>query len=171
MAYLLRVWLLSLLSVGWLLAEPSTPPNASAPASALTIFNAYLAQAAMAESSYRTDLQPCTDPLHIPLGRLLGQGPMIGAFTYRPKTYNELSREERESMLHDPKFHAFLIVAREQADADDGDNQSSKEPAANGGAKDSAPDNSGSIPVHPSFSISPEEMLQRRPMFVVFPHP
>jgi hypothetical protein len=166
-----RIWFLFLVTSGWLLGQFGPAPDIAAPASALTIFNAYLAQAALSETSYRADLQPCNDVTHVPLGRLLGQGPMIGSFTYRPKIYNELSRSEREAMLRESRFHAFLIAAREQADTGNDDIQTGESPASMGGGKKSEADNSVSRLVLPCFSISPTEMLQRRPMFVVLPRP
>ena len=140
-----------------------------APASALTLFDAYLAEAALSQPIYRTDLRPGGDAAHVPLGRLLGRGPMIGSFNYRPKTYEELSRMERAAMLHDPKFHAFLIAAREQADAGGDGVQTGEDTVPVLGRKSLIPGRSGPLPILQRFSISPSEMLQRRPVFVVLP--
>ena len=140
-----------------------------AQASALTLFDAYLAEAAPTQPIYRTDLRPGGDDAHVPLGRLLGRGPMIGSFTYRPKTYEELSRLERAAMLHDPKFHAFLIAAREQADAVGDGGQTGEDAVPILGRKSLIPGRSEPPPILQRFSISPTEMLQRRPIFVVLP--
>jgi len=144
---------------------------APAPASALTLFDAYLAEAARTVPLYRTDLRAGGDPQHIPLGRFFGQGSMIGPFTYRPKTYDELTREERAELIRDPKFHAFLIASREQTDDPRGEDT----PVAGGtplhrGARHSTP-TPVTRPAVEKFSISPGEMLQRRPLFVVLPPP
>ena len=122
---------------------------AAVPATALTLFDAYLAEAALTTPLYRVDVQAGGDPQHIPLGRLFGQGPMIGPFTYRPKTYDELTREERADLLRDPKFHSFLIASREHADRAESEDAPVPRPTIE------------------KFSISPSEMLQRRPIFVV----
>ena len=163
----LRISLLLLVGGGWSLSELGAAPDAAAPASALTLFDAYLAEAALTEVSYRADLRPCSDATHVPLGRLLGRGPMIGPFTYRPKTYDELSRPERAAMLHDPKFHAFLIAAREQADLGADDIQTGKDTVPIAGGKSLMPGNSTPRSMLERFSISPTEMLQRRPILVV----
>jgi len=86
------------------------------PGNALTLFNAYLAQAAVKTIAYRADLQPGGDARKIPSGRLFGVSPLLGPFTYRPKTYGELTPAERAALIHDPKFRAFLIAARQPGD-------------------------------------------------------
>jgi len=132
----------------------SAEPSPDSPLSALVLFDAYLAEASRVNPLYRTDLRAGGDPAHVLPGRFLGQSPVLGLFTYRPKSYEELTLGERATLLHDPKFHAFLIASRSQAD--DGD-----EPL-------SEPSESAAIlPLPQKFSISPAEILRPRPVFVI----
>src|ERR1019366_9458019 len=73
----------------------------------LALFNSYLAQAAVVTSEYRADLRPGGDPARMPAGRCFGRSPILGSFTYRPKTYDELSLQARAALLREPKFHEF----------------------------------------------------------------
>ena len=83
------------------------------PGNALTLFNAYLARAAATTIEYRADLQPGGDPRRMAPGRLFGISPLLGPFTYRPKTYGELTPAERGALIHNPKFRSFLIATRQ----------------------------------------------------------
>jgi hypothetical protein len=130
---------------------------------AVAIFDAYLAHAARTIPEYRADLRPVGPNESDSSGRLLARGPIIGAFTFRPKTYGELNRTERADMLRDPRFRAFLVALRTQADrrpAGLAEHQATLLPRAS---------DVGAALEH--FEISPEEMLQRRPMFVVLAWP
>jgi len=127
------------------------------PGNALMLFDAYLARAALERPAYRTDLQPGGEPRTIPPGRLLGSSPTLGPFTYRPRTYDELTRAERAVMMRDPKLRSFLIATREQIDR--GAAASEKTPAR-------AP-----RPRIERIAISPEEMLRSRPMLITLPVP
>jgi hypothetical protein len=171
MTALLRFFRFALAGVAVTLSlTTQAAPNASAPASALTLFDAYLAQAAVSQPIYRADLRPAGDAGHVPIGRLLGRGPMLGPFTYRPKTYEELSRPERAAMLHDPKFHAFLVAAREEADAGGDDVQTTGDGVPILGRKRLIP-LTGPRAALECFSVSPAEMLQHRPFVIVLPGP
>lgn len=108
---------------------------------ALALLNAYLAQEALTSPEYRADLQPGKGSAEIPAGRFPGCGPFLGPFTYRPKTYGELSPAARAVLLREPKLRAFLVRKR-------GD------PAPQG----------------ERFSIEPEEMLSARPLAVALPN-
>jgi hypothetical protein len=87
---------------------------------ALAVFDAWLAQAAANNIIYRTDFQTGGDPAAIGPGRAFGRSALLGGFTYRPKTYRDLTRSERAAMLADPKFRTFLIAVREQCDGGTG---------------------------------------------------
>ena len=78
---------------------------------ALALLNAYLAQAARTAPEYRADLRPKRGSEEVPAGRLPGYSPFLGSFTYRPKTYRELSVRDRVLVLREPEFHAFLKAA------------------------------------------------------------
>lgn len=125
------------------------------PQTALSLFDSYLAQEAPVEPCYRTDLRAGGDPGHVPPGRFFAVGPMIGPFTYRAKTYGELTVEERAAVLHDPRFRAFLIATRVQED---------RPPSWKSGARS----------LHPAqerLVLTPEEMLENRPVLVVLARP
>lgn len=95
-------------------------PNRAAPAeedagNALALINAYLAQAASTEAAYRADLKTGGYGHGASAGRLSGIGPLLGPFTYRPKTYAELEPAERMALLRERKFRDFLIKALKPA--------------------------------------------------------
>ena len=83
-----RSLLLGLLLVARLAADET-------PGRALSLFDAYLAQAALSVTAYRTDIRIGDDPKNATGGRLAGQSAFLGSFTYRPITYAELSRADR----------------------------------------------------------------------------
>lgn len=130
---------------------------------AVAIFDAYLAHAARTTPEYRTELRMGDSTETATHGRMLARGPITGAFTFRPKTYNELSRAERAEMLRDPKFRAFLLALRTKADRTPADI------AAHPSVQ--LPKVSSSRSTLERFEISPEEMLKRSPMFVVLAPP
>lgn len=85
-------------------------PATGAPAeNALEVLNLFLADSAPTTPAYRADLQRNADPGHVPEDRLSGVSPLIGPFTYRPKTYAELTPAERVELLRDGRFHEFLL--------------------------------------------------------------
>jgi hypothetical protein len=120
------------------------------------LFDSYLAQAALINPAFRTDLKADGNPAQVPPGRLLGESPLLGSFTYRPKTFDELTRGERAGLLRDPGFRAFLMATCTQA-----------------GRADSpviAAERAGQPPVA-TFSVEPDEMLRSRAVRVVLPPP
>ena len=134
-----------------LLAVPRLPAQ-DLPGPALPLFNAYLAQAARTVTAYRTDLRIGDEPKGPEPGRLAGESAYLGSFTYRPKTYAELSPAERAVLVHDPQFHAFLVALRRP-----------NPPPANPKADRAGPN----ADFH--CAISPEEMLRNRPFVIVLP--
>jgi hypothetical protein len=137
-----------------IIACPSPHLRADNPAggNALALLDAYLAQAALDTPAYRADLKAGGARGKVPPGRLLGMAPLLGFFTYRPRTYGELARGERAALLHDPRFHAFLTATREQS--------------ARGNAPQAQP--------HPemrNISITPGQMLQPGPVMIALPPP
>ena len=76
---------------------------------ALEALNLFLAESAPTTLAYRTDLQRKAGPEHVAEGRLSGVSPLIGPFTYRAKTYAELTPSERIELLRDGRFHDFLL--------------------------------------------------------------
>ena len=140
----------------------------TASSNALAVFDAYLTHAAPTVSHYRTDLRPTGNSADKSPGRLQAPGPLIGAFTYRSKTYAELSRDERSELLRDPRFRAFLLALRTHADRAPMDFAEIERTSAPSVV---LPARQSSRPPIEQFSISAEEMLQRRPMFVVLASP
>ncbi len=137
----------------------------AAPSNALVVFDAYLAQAARTAPQYRTDLRTSGNSTSKSSDRQLAHGALIGAFTYRPKTYAELSRDERVELLRDPKFRAFLLALRMQTDRAPVDIVAEDERRS--APHSLLPPGETSLPPLEQFSISTDEMLQRRPMFIV----
>jgi hypothetical protein len=91
---------LALPALGW-----ASPPGEDA----LTTLNRFLADSAPSTPAYRTELRRGTDPEPASHGRLAGSSPLIGPFTYRAKTYAELTQVERADLLRDGRFHAYLL--------------------------------------------------------------
>lgn len=123
------------------------------PGNALGLFDAWLAQTAAETPAYRADLRAGGDPDAIPPGREFGRSALLGPFTYRPKTYGELTRSERAAVLADPKFRAFLITMRRQCDGENGADPAAPRPAS---------------PRDPmEISLTPVEMLHPGPAWWV----
>jgi hypothetical protein len=125
------------------------------PGNALGLFDAWLAQAAAETPAYRADLRAGGDPDAIPPGRGFGRSALLGPFTYRPKTYGELTRSERAAVLADPKFRAFLIAMRRQCDGENGVEPVAPRPA--------------NRPDPMQISPTPVEMLHPGPAWWVLP--
>jgi len=121
---------------------------------ARALLDAYLAQAALEVPAYRADLQAGGGPGRIPPGRLSGVAPLLGPFTYRSRTFGELTRAQRTALLLDPKWRAFLIVTTEQ-----------KHRAGPASIPPSHPPQIG------RFSVAPAEMLKPGPLLVALPPP
>jgi hypothetical protein len=143
--------LASALAVAMALARPL--PAQEPIGNALMLFDSYLAQAALINPAYRTDLKAGTETAPPP-GRLLGESPILGPFTYRARTFGELTRGERADLLRDPGFRAFLITTSLQAEC--------------GGWPAIAAERTGQPPVT-TFSVEPEEMLRPRAVRVILP--
>ena len=118
------------------------------PDRALTLFDAYLAQSARTVTAYRADIRMGDDPKGRGPERLVGESAYLGRFTYRPKTYAELSRPERALLVHDPQFHAFLLGRAPPP------SPGAARPPADGSAAD----------FH--CAISPAEMLRSHPVVI-----
>jgi len=127
-------------------AAPASPPDGNA----ATLLDAFLAEAAVQTSAYRTDLRPATGPADAGPGRQFAAGPLAGPFTYRPKSYRELSPEERAAIWRDSALAEFL--RRRQAA--------------------SAPAQGGSRPDQPvRIELTAAELLLARPGSVALPIP
>jgi hypothetical protein len=89
---------------------PSAPAFGAPGENALETINRFLAESAATTPAYRADLQRATDPSRVPDGRLSGFSSLIGSFTYRPKTYAELTQAERVELLRDGRFRDYLLA-------------------------------------------------------------
>ena len=139
-------------AAGFLLAG-AAPVRAFA-GNALTALDAYLAQAALTTPAYRADLQAGA-PGKTPPGRLSGVAPFLGPFTYRPKTFGELTAPERAALLRDPPFRAFVIATREES--------------GRGGRTAAA--GFGAPPRIASIAIGARDLLAPGPLFISVPPP
>jgi hypothetical protein len=142
--------------------------SASSPVTALAALDAYLVRAALSTPEYRADLKPGGERADVPLGRIYGVGPMMGPFTYRPKTYEELLPEQRMELVRSAGFRTFLLSSREQADAGglmDPPDLLPKASRSQGPGFTPSPNASPSL----KFTVTPLEMLLDRPVFVMLP--
>jgi hypothetical protein len=94
------------------LLRPAAALASPTAGNAAALIDAFLADAAVQTSAYRTDLRPAADPADAGPGRRFAEGPLAGPFTYRPKTYRELSPEERAEIWRDSALAAFLRRSR-----------------------------------------------------------
>jgi hypothetical protein len=82
---------------------------------ALDLLDAYLWEAAATTPAYRADLRAGAGPSDAADGRRAGVSPVLGPFTYRPRTFPELSASERSGVLADPALGNFLRKRRAAA--------------------------------------------------------
>jgi hypothetical protein len=119
------------------------------PSNALKELDAYLVQAARSDPAYRTDIKRDDVPDRS-AGRFPGYSSFLGSFSYRPKTYGELSRSERAELLSSAAFHSFLAAGRGSLDIEI----------------------KGPISAPPrQFSVSAAEMLRTQAVTVMIPPP
>ena len=86
---------------------------------ALGVFNAFIARYAGDEIAWRAEIQLITDPA-APLkpGFLKGTS-ALGDFSYRPKLFTELKKNEQRALIRDVRLAAFIETLRGAAAADD----------------------------------------------------
>ena len=127
----------------------AAPAGAPSETSVLAQCDAFLAAAAARTSAYRADLRPAEAGAGTGPGRRFAVGPLAGGFTYRPKTYRELTDPERAAVWRDPDWAAFLQAGR-------------NEPPAGASTRASR--------AHPfRVTIHPAEMLRSRPGSIALP--
>lgn len=90
------------------------PLNGAEGRNALELLDAFIAAQAVDNADYRTDLRPGGEPGKVPQGRRLSTGPVLGPFTYRPRTYSELSPALREALLADPRLRSFIAGSEQE---------------------------------------------------------
>jgi hypothetical protein len=79
---------------------------------ALAVLNAFLATFAKETPAWKTDITLTSDPHHIPDGRQLGYSAMVGYYTFLPKTWDELTDDEKNAVYQDPRLKSFIVSLR-----------------------------------------------------------
>ena len=85
----------------------------------MAVFNAFIARYSGDEIAWRGNVELITDPA-VPLkpGFLKGTS-ALGDFTYRPKLFTELKKDEQRALIRDPRLAAFIETLRGAAATDD----------------------------------------------------
>jgi hypothetical protein len=122
---------------------------------ALGLADAFLAAQAQNSAEYRADVRATMDDAPIPPGRIAGHSSLLGAFTYRPRTYLELSARARAEILSDPKFRIFLVSVRQSVDGP--------------GFRTGLPGKPMPSPDLGTIDLVPEEVLRPSPVWILVP--
>lgn len=154
-------------------SDDGLPPTGNAKA----VFNEFIAVVAPTVKAYRTDIQLGADPERVAPGRMLGKSPIVGFFTYRPKVYDELSTDQRVNLRRDPRFRAFLVATRATMDGMVAGDTLPQVPQDSDAPRTVQVTNMLNDFRHLGrerrrieyFTLTPEEMLKDRPIFVVLP--
>jgi hypothetical protein len=83
-----------------------------------SVINAFLATYAKEEVAWKKDIHLNETPGQIAPGRQLGQSAVVGYYSFVPKTWDDLSVEEKILAIKDPRLKAFLISSRQGSLAD-----------------------------------------------------
>lgn len=125
--------------------------------------NAFLAIVAKDHVELQTEIKLINQGDDIPAGFQLGRSALMDDFTFRPKTWKELTPAEKQLVMKDPKLKSFLISMRGARlyPMPSGAN------VADSGRPgwypmDGAPDQT----VEMRAKITPEEMVKNRPVFI-----
>jgi hypothetical protein len=94
------------------------PAESLSVCSGQSVINAFLATYAKEEVAWKKDIHLNETPGQIAPGRQLGQSAMVGYYSFVPKTWDDLSDDERFSVIKDPRLKAFLISSRQGSLAD-----------------------------------------------------
>jgi hypothetical protein len=81
--------------------------------SAQSVINAFIATYAKEDVAWKKDIRLNETPGQIAPGRQLGQSAVAGYYSFVPKTWDELSPEEKIAVIKDPRLKAFLISSRQ----------------------------------------------------------
>lgn len=95
----------------------SSEPTAYGTANALDFINEFIAYASLDDPAFRKEPKLCADPSNPPTGRLVALSDFAGYFSYVPKTYDDLTPEQRELVLQDARFHRYMSLLRMRNDA------------------------------------------------------
>lgn len=162
-----------------LLAALAMLPSARAAVegNAKGVFNEFIATIAPVEKAYRADIKLGADPDKVPSGRMIGKSTLVGYFTYRPKLYDELSTDQRVNLRRDARFRAFVIATRATMDGivagdnnvanvDNGDTPRTVQVGNMLNDFKTLPRERRRMEY---FTLTAEEMLKDRPIYVVLP--
>jgi hypothetical protein len=83
-----------------------------------SVINAFLATYAKDEVAWKKDIHLNETPGQIAPGRQLGQSALVGYYSFVPKTWDDLTDQEKISVIKDPRLKAFLISSRQGSLAD-----------------------------------------------------
>jgi hypothetical protein len=83
-----------------------------------SVINAFLATYAKEEVAWKKDIRLNETPGQLAPGRQLGQSAVVGYYSFVPKTWDDLSDEEKISVIKDLRLKAFLISSRQASLAD-----------------------------------------------------
>ena len=109
---LLVVALLGLYLAPWLAAESLSG------CSGKSVIDAFLATYAKEEVAWKKDIHLNETPGQLAPGRQLGQSAVVGYYSFIPKTWEDLTGEEKTAVIKDPRLKAFLISSRQGSLAD-----------------------------------------------------
>ncbi len=98
--------------LGLYLAAWSTAESLSV-SSGQSVINAFIATYAKEEVAWKKDIRLNETPGQIAPGRQLGQSAIVGYYSFVPKTWDDLSDEEKIAVIKDPRLKAFLISSRQ----------------------------------------------------------
>ena len=128
------------------------------------VLNAFLASIAKDHPEYKADIRlwQAGDP--VAPGFQVGQSAALGSYTFRPKTWGELSDAEKTGVLANPRLKSFIVSLR----------NARLYPAVSAANPDDADRPPGWFPVEgapearPEYrvKISPEEMVRNRPVVI-----
>ncbi|MDD2765945.1 MAG: hypothetical protein PHE83_18435 [Opitutaceae bacterium] len=127
------------------------------------VLDAFIASIAKDHAEYKTDIRLWTSGAAVPPGCQLGRSASLGAYSFRPKTWKELSEAERATLLVHPQLKGFLVSLRNERTYP-------AVSAANDSAATAQPAGwfpvEGSSPKKPEYRIKldPQEMVRNRPV-------
>jgi hypothetical protein len=102
-------WQKIFLALAWLTIGPAVLADTS---NGESVMNAFIATYAKEEVNWRSEVEFVNSPSEIPPGKQLGYSSVVGYFTFRPKSWDQLSVAEKEEVMGNPKLKAFLISLR-----------------------------------------------------------
>jgi hypothetical protein len=81
-----------------------------------SIINAFLATFAGGNPAWIKEITLIKEPADLEPGKKLGHSNLVGYYSYRPKTIEEMDRQERMAVLNDPRLRGFIATLRRPVD-------------------------------------------------------